>query len=116
MMARVISIHEYDLKPGIEASAFERALRDAERQRLFDLPGLCEHYFLRGMKGARASCYTAIWIYKSRAAWEALWGPLDASRPPADYPANWKIWENTILAPLLTQHPDAIRFTSYEEV
>ena len=31
-MARVISIHEYDLKPGADVAAFEQAVRDAERQ------------------------------------------------------------------------------------
>jgi hypothetical protein len=115
-MSRVISIHEYELRPGVTPADFERALAEAERQRLFDLPGLREHRFLRGLKGARAGRYTAIWTYDSRAAWEALWGPLEAPHPPAEYPPTWKIWENVILAPLLTQHPDKIRFTSYEEL
>jgi hypothetical protein len=115
-MSRVISIHEYELKPGVDADDFERAVRDAERRHLFDLPGLSEHCFLRGMKGDRRSCYAAVWVYDSRAAWEALWGPLDAPRPPSEYPQNWKIWENEVLAPLLARHPDTIRFTSYEEV
>lgn len=115
-MGRIVSIHEYELAPGVEPADFEKALREARRQRLFDLPGLREHRFLRGMKGARTGAYTAIWIYDSRAAWEALWGPLDAPRGPAQYPPNWKIWENELLAPLLAQHPDTIRFTSYEEV
>ena len=115
-MARVISIHEYDLAPGVRPADFEQAVADARRQGLFDLPGLREYHFLRGLKGARPGCYTAIWIYDSRAAWEALWGPLSAPNGPEDYPQSWKIWENTILAPLLAQHPDTIRFTSYEEV
>ena len=34
-MARVISIHEYDLKPGADVAAFEQAVRDAERRGLF---------------------------------------------------------------------------------
>jgi hypothetical protein len=116
MMARVVSIHEYELAPGVAPADFERATRDAERQHLFDLPGLSEHHFLRGMKGARSGCYTAVWIYDSRAAWEALWGPPEAPHPPAQYPPTWKIWENTLLAPLLVRHPDKTRFTSYEEV
>ncbi|MBV8189036.1 MAG: hypothetical protein JOY64_09275 [Alphaproteobacteria bacterium] len=115
-MARVISIHEYELRPGVTSAEFERALAEAERQRLFELPGLREHLFVRGLKGSRAGCYAAIWIYESRAAWEALWGPLGAPRAPVNYPPNWKVWENTILAPLLAEHPDTIRFTSYEEV
>jgi hypothetical protein len=26
----------------------------------------------------------------------------------------WRVWENEVLAPFLAQHPDAIRFISYE--
>jgi hypothetical protein len=115
-MARVISIHEYELRPDVPGAAFERALRDAENRGLFDLPGLAQHYFLRGLKGARRHAYTAIWIFESREAWERLWGTVEVPRPPAEYPERWKIWEDTILAPFLTQDPDTIRFTSYEEV
>ena len=50
-MARVISIHEYDLKPGADVAAFRRAIRDAERRGLFALAGLVEHHFLKGIKG-----------------------------------------------------------------
>ena len=52
-MARVISIHEYDLKPGAAEAAFEGAILEAERRRLFALPGLVEHHFLKGIKGVR---------------------------------------------------------------
>ena len=115
-MARVISIHEYELRPSVQEAAFERALHDAESRGLFDLPGLIEHHFLRGMKGARRGAYTAIWIFESREAWEKLWGTVEAPRPAVDYPENWKIWETAILASFLTQDPDTIRFTSYEEI
>jgi hypothetical protein len=50
------------------------------------------------------------------AAWEKLWGGLEAPRPPVEYPKAWTVWENEILAPFLTGHPDTIRFTSYEEL
>jgi hypothetical protein len=116
LVAKVVSVHEYELRPGVPAVDFERALRDAECRGLFDLPGLSEHYFLRGLKGARRSAYAAVWIFDSREAWEALWGPPDAPRPPSQYPENWRIWENEILAPFLTQDPDTIRFTSYQEI
>jgi hypothetical protein len=56
-MARVISIHEYDLKPGADVAAFEQAVRDAERRGLFALAGLVEHHFLKGIKGARRDTY-----------------------------------------------------------
>jgi hypothetical protein len=67
-MARVISIHEYELRPDADGAAFERAVRDAERRGLFNLPGLVEHHFLQGFKGARPGAYTALWVYSSRDA------------------------------------------------
>jgi hypothetical protein len=115
-MASVISIHEYELKPGADEVAFERAIHDAQRRGLFALPGLAGHHFLKGIKGARKGGYTAVWVYESREAWEKLWGSLEAPRQFADYPTKWKVWENEILAPFLLQHPDAIRFTSHEEL
>jgi heme-degrading monooxygenase HmoA len=115
-MPRVISIHEYVLKPGVSGEVFEQATHDAERRGLFDLPGLVGHHFLRGLKGARRGAYTVLWIFESRDAWERLWGTVDAPVRASDYPAPWKIWENEVLVPLLDQDPDAIRFTSYEEV
>ena len=115
-MARVVSIHEYQLKPDADRIAFERAFRNAEERGLFDLPGLIEHYFLKGLKGAQQAGYGSIWIYESQEAWEMLWGPLECPVQPPEYPEKWKIWENEILAPFLTQHPDRIRFTSYEEL
>jgi len=115
-MPKVISVHEYELKPDVQDADFERAIQDAERRGLLDLPGLVGHHFLKGLKGARRGAYAAIWIFESREAWERLWGPVGAPCPAAEYPENWKIWENRILAPLLTQPPDTIRFTSYQEV
>ena len=56
-MARVISIHEYDLRPDTDEAAFEHAIRDAERRGLFGLAGLVEHHFLKGIKGARRGAY-----------------------------------------------------------
>jgi heme-degrading monooxygenase HmoA len=115
-MARMVSIHEYDLKPSADEAAFERAIHEAERRDLFALPGLVEHHFLKGIKGARQGAYTAVWIFESREAWERLWGSLEAPRQPARYPKTWRVWENEVLAPFLSQHPDAIRFTSYEKL
>jgi hypothetical protein len=115
-MAKVISIHEYELKPGACSADFERAVRDAERSGLLDLPGLVEHHFLKELKGTRRGAYAAIWIFESREAWERLWGSPEAPRPATDYPDKWKVWENVILAPFLTQDPDKIGFTSYLEV
>jgi hypothetical protein len=111
----VTSIHEYELAPDTTDEQFERAVADAERDDLFDLPGLADHRFLKGIKGDRRGQYTAIWTYESRAAWEALWGPPDDPVAPDEYPERWREWERR-LAPLLTGDPDRIRFTSYRAV
>lgn len=73
-MGKVVRVHEYELKPGVQAADFERALRDAERRGLFDLPGLSGHHFLRGLKGSRRGRYAAVWIFDRREAWERLSG------------------------------------------
>ena len=115
-MGRVISIHEYDLKPGIDIGQFERTLRDADVRALLELPGLVAHHFVKGAKGARRGAYAALWIYESREAWERLWGTVEHPRPPQEYPDTWKIWEDEILAPFLENRPDDLRFTAYEEL
>jgi len=115
-MARIISVHEYELKPGSNPAQFEQALRDAEARGLFDLPGLVTHHFIKGVKGARLGAYAAVWIYESREAWERLWGTLEHPLGRTEYPEKWRIWEEELLAPILSSHPDAIRFTAYEEL
>ena len=115
-MARLISVHEYELKPGVDPERFEQTIRDAETRGLFDLPGLIAHHFVRGVKGARREAYAAVWVYESREAWERLWGTLEQPRRPEAYPDKWRIWEQELLAPILSGHPDAIRFTAYEEL
>ncbi|NIO09828.1 MAG: hypothetical protein GTO40_18210 [Deltaproteobacteria bacterium] len=115
-MPRIISIHEYILKPGVDEKDFERAIRQAQDRGLLRLPGLVEHRIVKGIRGSRCGCYAAIWVYESRKAWERLWGKPD--RPPTkkDYPESWKVWEDQVLAPFLSQDPDRINFTAYEEV
>jgi hypothetical protein len=115
-MSRIISIHEYILKPGVEEAEFERSIQKARQRGLLSLPGLVEYHFLKGLKGTRSGCYAAIWIYESREAWERLWGTPERPRPKQDYPENWKVWEEEILAPFLDRDPDTITFTAYEEL
>jgi hypothetical protein len=112
----VVSVHEYELAEGIDGSDLEAAVAAAERRDLFDLPGLVDYRFLRGIKGDRADGYAAVWTYESRAAWESLWGPPDDPKPPAEYPASWREWETDLLGPLLATDADDVRFTSYETV
>ena len=59
--------------------------------------------------------YTAIWVYKNREAWEKLWGKADKPIKKENYPEKWKIWEDQLLAPLLSQDPDHIYYAAYEE-
>ncbi len=59
-MGRIISIHEYDLKPGISAEQFEQVFREAEARGLLQLPGLVAHHFVKGAKGVRCGAYAAV--------------------------------------------------------
>ena len=93
---------------------FREAVREAERRDLFDLPGLVEYRFLRGIKGARTGGFTAVWTYESREAWQEIWGPVDDPVSKEEYPDRWVVWEDELLAPILTEDPDEIEYTSYE--
>ncbi len=114
-MAKIISVHEYLLKPGISAKQFEEAINKARKEGLLKLPGLSNFHFLKGIRGVRKGKYTAIWIYESLIDWEKLWGPINRPKLKQDYPENWKIWENEVLTPFLISDPDKITFTSYQE-
>jgi hypothetical protein len=114
-MATVISIHEYELKPGVLEDDFQQAIVMAENRGLFQLPGLVNHYMVKGIRGSRSNRYAAIWVYESRQAWERLWGSLENPLPKEEYPGKWKVWEDEFLAPLLSQAPDQINYTAYEE-
>jgi len=114
-MAKIISVHEYELKPGVDERAFKQAILDAKKRGLLQLAGLTEYHLLKGIKGSRTGSYAAIWVYQERQAWEKLWGSPDKPKGKNDYPENWRVWEEEILAPFLCQDPDKIVFTSYEE-
>lgn len=114
-MSKIISIHEYKLKPDKTAGQFEAAVEYAREQELFDLPGLIEYHFLKRIRGTKMVEYTALWIYESRAVWEKVWGTADDPISKDKYPEKWKIWEDELLTPLLTQDPDRIEFAAYEE-
>ncbi len=115
-MARIISIHEYELREGTTLQMLIEAFRQAEAAGLFRLPGLERYSLLVGLKGARSGRAAAVWVYPSRQAWEALWGPPDRPFGPEAYPPNWRVWEEDFLAPLLQGDPDRILYTAYEEV
>lgn len=65
---RSSSIHEYVLKPQVEAPQSEHVLRIAQERELFHQPGLIAYHFVKGIKGQRQGRYMAIGIYESREA------------------------------------------------
>lgn len=64
-MARMISIHEYELKPGTSTASLEQTFWTAESRGLFELPGLTAHHFVKAVKGDRRDAYAAVWVYES---------------------------------------------------
>ena len=114
-MSRIISLHEYELKREGRREAFEEAILKARHDGLLKLSGLEETLFLKGIRGKRREKFASLWIYPSRESWERIWGPAENPRKKDDYPENWKIWENEVLAPFLSQAPHKIAYTAYEE-
>lgn len=115
-MAKVISVHEYSLKQGVHEADFRDAIDRAKELGLFQLPGLMDYYFVKGIKGIRQGQFSAIWIYESREFWEQLWGSPENPVGKEHYPKNWQIWEDEILAPLIEGDPDRIEYTTYAEL
>lgn len=110
----IVSIHRYELAESTTDREFRDAVREAERRELFDLPGLVEYRFLRGIRGDRDGEFAALWRYGSREAWRDLWGPVGDPVETHEYPETWRIWEEELLAPLVRGNPDEIEFTAYE--
>ncbi|MDA2927968.1 hypothetical protein MYX78_12195, partial [Acidobacteria bacterium AH-259-G07] len=107
-MPKVICVHEYVLKAGVDPEQFEKAIQEAQQRGLLRLPGLVEYHFGKGVKGSRNGHHAAIWVYESVEAWEKLWGAPEEPLDQENYLDNWKIWENEILAPFLDRDPDKI--------
>lgn len=115
-MPRVISIHEYELKPNVSEESFEQAVLRAAKSGLLRLPGLVDFFLVKGVRGVRRGRYAAVWVYESKEAWERLWGAEDQPIGPPNYPENWRVWEHEVLAPFLDRDPDRITYTAYEEL
>jgi hypothetical protein len=115
-MTKLISVHEYELKPGADEDQFEAAIVDAIQMGMLQLPGLEDIYFVRGIKGVRQGKFAAIWIYESREAWQRIWGAPEAPLEKAHYPEQWLVWEEEVLTPFLEGDPDRISYTAYEEL
>jgi hypothetical protein len=110
---QVISIHEYELKEGVEDAQFERAFQEAEARGLFELPGMVQYYLVKGIRGVRRGKFATLWVYESQKAWEQLWGPIDQPIPKERYPQKWLIWEDEVLVDFLSQEADRISYTTY---
>jgi hypothetical protein len=52
-MSKVISIHEYVLKPGVSEQGFVKAILNAKERGLLRLPGLVDYYMVKGIRGFR---------------------------------------------------------------
>jgi hypothetical protein len=55
-------------------------------------------------------------MYESRQAWRTLWGSSEDPVSQDEYPDKWKRWEEDLLAPLISENPDDIDYTSYEVI
>jgi len=108
-----VSIHEYELRPGVDPAEFERAVLRYWGEGRPHLPGLEDRWLLKGIKGHRCGRYAAVWIYRDRVSWEAVWGPPDRPVDRRGYPPEWIAWEEFI-GQFLDRDPDRIVFSVYE--
>jgi hypothetical protein len=115
-MARVISVHEYELPRGVEAAEFAAAIAAARERGLFDVSGLMAVHFARTLRTRRRQTYAAMWVYESREAWDALWKSSGQPDPEDARTGAWPEWESDILARILDHEPNTISYTAYEEL
>lgn len=111
----VVSVHHYELAETADPSEFHEAVSEAVDRGLFEnIPGLVDYRIGRGIRGARAGEFAAVWIYESKEAWTAVWGPIGEPVAKTDYPDPWLTWEDELLDPILAEDPDTIEYTSHE--
>ena len=112
-MARIVAVHELDLKPGVDRAEFERVVRESTRGLDRAMPGLRQRLFLLGYKAARKGEYAMLWVFESRAALEAMFG---TEHDPKPGPEAFVRYEAAIGPYLAAARPELIRFTDYEEI
>ena len=103
----VFSLHEHELRPGVDIDQYEQEVAAAISKIKID--GLLNAYHLRGFKGGREARYAVLWIFASVEVIVAHFGSLDAPK----WPPAWLHYENGVLAKFLDRHPDTINFTDY---
>ncbi len=52
-MLKIISIHEYILKPGVSKPHFVKAILNTKEGGLLRQPGLAHYYLVKGIRGFR---------------------------------------------------------------
>jgi hypothetical protein len=112
-VARIVAVHELELKAGVDRARFERVVRRRIAGLGLQMPGLVERRFLKGYKGARAGEYAMLWVFESRAALEAMFGPPER---PERGPEAFVRYEEAIGPYLAAPSPELIRFTDYLEI
>jgi len=81
-MGRIISIHEYDLKPGLTSSSLSKPCATLKHG-VAPAPRARGSLFCQRGERCPPRAYAALWIYESREAWERLWAAR-AARGPQD--------------------------------
>ncbi|TAK23892.1 MAG: hypothetical protein EPO26_07420 [Chloroflexota bacterium] len=112
-MARIIGVHELDLKPDADRAVFESVVRREIAELGLAMPGLVERRFLIGVKEARKGQHAMLWVFESQAAHEALFG---TESEPLPGPEAFLRYEAAIAPFLAAPSPDRIRFTDYLEI
>jgi hypothetical protein len=112
-MARIVALHELELKPEADRAGFERVVRREIVDLGQHMPGLVERRFLIGYKAAREGEYAMLWVFESAAALEALFGTAADPRPG---PEAFVRYEAAIGPYLAAPRPDLIRYTDYLEI
>jgi len=106
----IYAIHEHELKPGVDADQYEKAVAAAIAR--MKVPGLLAAHHLQGLRGVRAKRYAVLWIFASEAALVENFGTPEERRMPPD----WAAYENEILAQYLDRDPDMVELTDYRQL
>ena len=104
----VFSLHEHELKPGVDEAAYKREVAEAIDK--LRVPGLKQAFHVQGFKGERDQRYGVLWIFESEESIVESFGTPDNPKLPDD----WLHYENDILAKYLDRHPDTVDCTGYE--
>lgn len=109
-MVRIIAIHEYELREGINHEEFERMLK--EKLKDLNMEGLISKHTLKGYKGERKGKYAVLWIFESQEMLEKLFG---TENEPLKGPPSFMAYEN-FLRKYIERDPTQITYTDYWDI